>query len=106
MGCALATGVMETGRVSAVRPVAAVLLATACAGCTGAAAPVDAVGEAGGGTAGSSLCRVHKGSSAGRRGGGTGCPQSNGRRRGCLYTPMGDVRCTCMHKSCSRNRSG
>jgi hypothetical protein len=46
MGCALATGVMETGRVSAVRPVAAVLLATACAGCTRAAAPGDAVGEA------------------------------------------------------------
>jgi hypothetical protein len=48
MGCALATGVMETGRVSAVRPVAAVLLATARAGCTGAAAPGDAVGEAAG----------------------------------------------------------
>jgi hypothetical protein len=48
MGCALATGVMETGRVSAVRPVAAVLLATTCAGCTGAAAPIDGVGEAAG----------------------------------------------------------
>jgi hypothetical protein len=48
MGCALATRVMETGRVSAVRPVVAVLLATACAGGTGAATPVDAVGEAAG----------------------------------------------------------
>ena len=39
---------METGRVTAVRPVAAVLLAAACAGCTGAAAPGTVVGEAAG----------------------------------------------------------
>jgi len=39
---------METGRVAAVRPVATVLLAAACAGCTGAAAPDTVVGEAAG----------------------------------------------------------
>jgi hypothetical protein len=43
MGCTLSTRVIEIGRVSVVRPVAVadrVLLATAGAGCTGAAVPV------------------------------------------------------------------
>jgi len=39
---------METGRVAAVRPVAAVLLAAVCAGCTGAVSPGTVVGEAAG----------------------------------------------------------
>ena len=94
--------------MSAVRPVATVLLTTASAGCTGAATPVDAVGEAAGAlliaacvgcTGVAALVDVAKG---------LGVPNLLGdvRRHGCLYMPMGDVRCTCMHKSCSRNRSG
>jgi hypothetical protein len=47
MQCSLTTGAMEIGRVDTVRPVAAALLATACAGGTGAAAPAGGTVEEG-----------------------------------------------------------
>jgi hypothetical protein len=46
MECSLTTGAMEIGLVKTVRPVAVVLLATTCAGGTGAAAPAGGTGGA------------------------------------------------------------
>jgi hypothetical protein len=106
---------MEIGLVVSVRPVAAALLATACVRDTGAAAPAwDVVSEEALRTA--ALVVAAEGE-LGAPGPALGAPAEEGQgapgpagdagdRGPTLSCPTRVDRSTCMHKPCSRKRSG